>query len=218
MVTLLGPDCGGGDSVVYSGCTATGISASSGWSPAGYLINFAAGGAAGCLTSGATSWPTVTFTDSSTATISVTGGVYSVAGVCASMNIEDLFGSQPAGTTTPSVSSPNYYDLSITGLSAGTALVCFDSPLASASTGMWYWSGSAWVSASSVTFTSPSTICGSIPVTALDTPSTPIVIGTATTTTGVPQFGVPAFAVSAVGLMAFALLSRKMRPKLAIPQ
>jgi hypothetical protein len=35
---------------------------------------------------------------------------------------------------------------------------------------------------------------------------------------GVPQFGVPAFAVSAVGLMAFALLSRKMRPKLAIPQ
>ena len=213
MVTLLGPSCSGAD-VVYDGCSATGISASSEWSPAGFGISFGAGGAAGCLTSGATSWPTVTFTDSSTADISVTGGVLSTIGTCASMTIEDLFTSNPI-TTTPPVSSPNFYDLSITGLSAGTATVCFTTSLASASTGMWYWNGESWVSATSITY-SAGQLCGDIPVTALDTPSTPIVIGTSVgpTPSGVPQFGAPAAAVVAVSLLAFAMLSRRMRPDL----
>jgi len=215
MVTLLGPSCSGA-AVVTAGCSATGISVAGGWSPAGYGITFADAGTSGCLTSGATSWPLVTFTDGSAAAISVTGGVLSTAGVCPSMTIEDLFTSNPI-TTSPGVTSPNYYDLSITGLSAGTTLVCFTTSLASAGSTMLYWNGAAWVSATSVTF-SAGTICGDIPVAALDTPSTPVVIGTPTHGTSVPQFGAPATAVAAVTMLALALLSRRLRPILQTPK
>jgi len=207
MVNLLGSSCGGSD-VVYDGCSATGISASGGWSPAGYAIAFAAAATSGCLDpSGSTSWPTVTFTDGSTADVSVTGGA--PPGACASMTIEDLFGSQPAGTTAPSVSSPNYYDLSILGLTAGTANVCFTSSIVSSSTVMEYWNGNAWVSVAT-TFTSPNTICGNIPVTALATPSTPVLIASPTTVSSVPQFpGGSGLVVVAVSFGLLAVVARK---------
>lgn len=214
MVSLLGSSCSG-SAVLSDGCTATGINASPEWSPAGYYISFTAASTAGCLDpSGATSWPTVTFTDGSTADISVTGGVLSAVGTCASMTIEDLFTSNPI-TTTPSVSSPNFYDLSITGLSAGTAHVCFTTSLASSSTVLGYWDGASWVFATSTTYsTSTEVLCGYIPVTALDTSSTPVVFGTlGPTPSGVPQFSAPAAAVVAVSLLAFAMLSRRMRPE-----
>ena len=218
MASLLGPYCGGASTVVYDGCTYAGppggaISAAAEWSPAGYYISFAAASSSGCLTSGATSWPGVTFTDGSIATVSVTGGVLSVAGTCPSMTIEDLFTSNPI-TTAPSVTSPNYYDLSITGLSAGTASLCLNftavPSLASASTGMWYWNGESWVSATSVTYTSP-ILCGDIPVSYLDTPSTPVVIGTSTAPIKIPtpEFGLAMPVVAAVGLLAFALVRKK---------
>jgi len=201
MVSLLGPSCGGA-AVVTAGCSVTGISVSGGWSPAGYEIDFAAASTAGCLDlSGATSWPTVTFTDGSTADVSVTGGA--PAGACASMTIEDLFTNQPAGTTAPSVTNPNYYDLSILGLTAGTAHVCFTSSLVSSSTVMEYWNGNSWTSVAT-TFTGPNTICGDIPVSALATPSTPVVIGTPTTST-VPQF--PAGTGLLVVAVSFGLLA-----------
>jgi len=201
MVSLLGPSCGG-SAVVTDGCSATGIYASSSWSPAGYEIDFAAAATAGCLDpSGSTSWPTVTFTDGSTADVSVTGGA--PPGACASMTIEDLFTSQPAGTTPPSVTNPNYYDLSILGLTAGTANVCFTSSLVSSSTVMEYWNGNAWVPVST-TFTSPNTVCGDIPVSALATPSTPVLIGTPTTIV-TPQF--PAGSGLLVVAVSFGLLA-----------
>ena len=210
MVSLLGPSCSGA-LVVTDGCTATGISVSGGWSPAGFDISFAAASSAGCLDgSGDTSWPTVTFTDGSTADISVTGGVLAAAGTCASMSIEDLFTSQPGGTTDPGVTSPNYYDLSILGLTAGTAHVCFSSSLVTSTTVMKYWNGNSWTPVST-TFTSPDTICGDIPVTALATASTPIVIGTSSgPVTGVPQFsdGSGLLAV-AVSFALLALMGRK---------
>jgi hypothetical protein len=129
------------------------------------------------------------------------------------MTIEDLFTSNPI-TTAPSVTSPNYYDLSITGLSAGTASLCLNftavPSLASASTGMWYWNGESWVSATSVTYTSP-ILCGDIPVSYLDTPSTPVVIGTSTAPIKIPtpEFGLAMPVVAAVGLLAFALVRKK---------
>lgn len=205
MVTLLGSSCSGA-AVVTGGCSGTGISISSGWSPAGFGISFAAGGTAGCLTSGATTWPTVTFTDGSTAVVSVTGGVLSVEGTCPSMTIEDLFTSNPI-TTTPSVSSPNFYDLSITGLSAGTATVCFANEGLTA-TSMLYWNGNAWVSATSIV-TSAGEICGDIPASYLDTPSTPIVIGTSAAPIPTPEFGLAMPVVAAVGLLAFALVRKR---------
>ena len=210
MVSLLGPSCSGA-LVVTDGCTATGISASGGWSPAGFGITFAAASSAGCLDgSGDTSWPTVTFTDGSTADVSVSGGVLAAAGTCASMSIEDLFTSQPGGTTDPGVTNPNYYDLSILGLTAGTAHVCFTSSLVTSTTVMKYWNGNSWTTVSS-TFTSPHTICGDIPVTALATESTPVVIGTSSgPVTGVPQFpgGFGLLAV-AVSFALLALMGRK---------
>ena len=217
MVTLLGSSCGGA-SVVTGGCSATGISASPSWSPAGYEISFADAGTSGCLVSGATSWPTVTFTDSSTADVSVTGGVLSAAGVCPSMNIEDTFTTVPSEASSPApVTSPNYYDLSITGLSAGTATLCITGSLVTSTTTMMYWNGNMWVSASSITVVGDE-ICGQIPVTALDTPSTPVVIGTGTTTASVPQFGSPAIAIAALGLVAIAILSRKLKPSITTMQ
>ncbi len=208
MVTLLGPSCGGA-AVVTAGCSAVGISAQGGWSPAAYNISFSPAASAGCLDpSGSTSWPTVTFTDFSTADISVSGGA--PPGACATMSIQDLFGTQPAGTTTPAVSGPNYYDLSILTFTAGTAKVCFTSSLITSSTVMEYWDGANWVTVSA-TFTSPNTLCGNIPVTALATPSTPIVIGTSTGPVGVPEFpGSYQFIMAAV---SFALLGWAMRKR-----
>ena len=215
MVTLLGSSCGGSD-VVYDGCSATGISVSSGWSPAGFDISFAAGTTDGCLSGGATSWAPVSFTDGSSAAISVSGAA--PAGVCASMTMEDLFTSQPAGTTSPSVTSPNYYDLSILGLTAGTAHVCLTTALASASTVLLYWDGSSWVSASGTTFSS-GTLCGDTPVTALATPSTPLVIGTSSAPPPtVPEFGLPVALVAAFSLLAIAVLNRKLKPTVTTPR
>jgi len=220
MVNLLGPSCGGGSAVVYSGCSVTGISASSGWSPAGYTISFEPASSAGCVSGGDTSWPAVTFTDGSTAGISVTGTTQTSPTTCADMNIEDLFGSQPAGTTTPSLSSPNYYDLGLSAITGGTATVCFTasggSPTITSSTVMEYWNGNSWSMATDLVYTaSTDTICGNVPVSALLTPSTPIVIGTPTTAPSVPEFGVPAMMVAAVGMLGLALVSRRLRPVLA---
>jgi hypothetical protein len=217
MVNLLGTSCGGA-SVVTAGCSATGISVSGGWSAAGYEISFTQGGTAGCLVSGATSWPPVTFTDGSNASVAVSGGA--PAGACAAMTIEDLFTSQPSGTgTSPVSSSPNYYDLSVTGLTAGTATVCFiaieGSPTITSATGMFYWNGNSWSPAASVTFSSSPypKVCGQIPVTELDTLSTPVVIGTPTTVvSGVPEFGAPAMLVAAIGMLGVALVARRLRP------
>ena len=215
MVTDLGPSCGGA-AVVTAGCSATGISASASWSPAGFDISFAQGLTAGCLDpSGSTSWPTATFTDFSTADVSVTGGT--PPGACAQMSIEDLFTTNPEAPTAPPVTSPNYYELSISGLTAGTAHVCFTTALASTGTTMMYWDGSSWVLAGSISASSGK-ICGDVPVSAVDAGGAGIVIGTPTGHIGVPQFGSPAVAVAAIGLVAFAILSRKFKFGPATPQ
>jgi hypothetical protein len=134
------------------------------------------------------------------------------------MTIEDTFTSIPSGTTTPApVTSPNYYDLSITGLSAGTATLCITGSLVTSTTTMMYWNGNMWVSATGITVVGDK-ICGQIPVTALDTPSTPVAIGTGKTITGAPQFGSPAIAIAALGLVAVAILSKKLKPAIVTPQ
>jgi hypothetical protein len=179
MVNLLGPSCGGA-AVVTDGCSVTGtypINVSSGWSPAGYEILFDDAGTSGVVNSnGVTSWPPTTFTDGSTASVSVTGAP---PGSSASMAVQDLANTQPADTTTPKgISAHYYYDTRIEGLTSGTARICISNAAVAQKSAMIYWDGTQWVYAAgqTVTGTAPSaTICGSIPVVALS--GTPIGTG-----------------------------------------
>lgn len=119
--------------------------------------------------------------------VTVSGGNASVdntASTGVSASITGLSGASSATIQTQSLNSPStgvgtfstsgtaaYFDVKVTlpsGASAGsaTATVCFSSPSVSSTDTLYYWSGSSWTQASSVTVTPPK-ICGSVPVSAL---------------------------------------------------
>ena len=85
----------------------------------------------------------------------------------------DLGTTQPSGTGSISLSSSHYYDVKVSGITTGIALVCI-TPTSESMPTMEYWTGSVWVAASSIT-TSGLTICGDIPVSVLI--GTNIVVG-----------------------------------------
>ena len=162
MVNLLGSDCGG-QSVVTEGCNTTGIYVSPGWSPAGYFVSFSSAGTSGTLEGGWTSWP-----PSLGVTVEVAGSTYP-NGTLAFLAIEDMFDSQPAGTGTPDLANSSFYDVRIWGIADGMAYVCVNSVSITNETTMEYYNstGGNWV-LSSTTFGPPDTLCGSIPVSALE--------------------------------------------------
>jgi parallel beta-helix repeat protein len=159
MVTLLGPDCFG-SLVVTSGCNVAGIHASPGWSPAGYTISFVSAGTSGILAGGGTSWPS-----SEGVTVTVTGSS-SPDGTYATLTVEDLFDSQPVGTSNPGLGGPIFYDVQITGITDGMAQACISDSAIVPETVMKYYASQLWVGISTQ-FTAPDVACGEIPVAAL---------------------------------------------------
>src|SRR3989442_5090249 len=77
--------------------------------------------------------------------------------------------SPSSGVVTPNLTNlntPSYYDVLVTGITTGNAKVCISFTPASSTTLMLYWSGTVWTRASNITVNG-TTICGSIPVSAL---------------------------------------------------
>ncbi|MDG6982745.1 MAG: hypothetical protein JRM74_04750 [Nitrososphaerota archaeon] len=126
---------------------------------------------------------------------SVTGTTVDVTGSTATDGTSatittTVLGSQPAGTSGSILTSVGYYDVQVTGITDGTAQICIDNPAATQFSSMQYYDTgtSSWVDASSVTFTSPDTLCGSVPV--ADLTGTPILLGAQPVTVGFSVSGV----------------------------
>jgi hypothetical protein len=102
-------------------------------------------------------------------------------GTNVTITTEDL----TSGTSSQStLTNPSYYDVSVIGIVNGNAQVCISTSDSGESLTMQYWNGTAWVSASKITKSGSTVICGTIPVQGLV--GTNIVVGTlASTTTSV---------------------------------
>jgi len=117
--------------------------------------------------------------DSSTVTLSGSGGgsfASSLTGITVTVSgstggasvfiVPEVLSSQSSGVGTLSLSNGKFFDVAISGVTAGTATVCVPDASADSITVLQYWSGSAWVTASGITVTG-TTVCGNIPVSAL---------------------------------------------------
>ena len=94
-------------------------------------------------------------------------------GASVTIYTEDLI-SPNTNVAVGGLASAAYYDVSIVGVSDGTAQVCVTTTQGPSGLAMQYWDGSEWDSALSITV-SGSTICGDIPVSALT--GTNVVVG-----------------------------------------
>jgi hypothetical protein len=117
---------------------------------------------------------------------STTGVAVSVSGSSASDGTQvTIFSAdlpaQPSGTSTLSLTGIGFYDVRISGITDGTAMICISSAAVISSTELQYYSGGSWTSASDVKATPGVEICGDVPVSALT--GTPIVTGNPATTT-----------------------------------
>ena len=102
--------------------------------------------------------------------ISLTG----VSGSVANIVTTDLV-AQPIGTGTPPFSSDEYFDVQVSGVTGGSATVCYTGAEVVAQTSMDYFFNGAWNRAGSVTTTSGQSVCGTIPTASLG--GTPVDIG-----------------------------------------
>jgi hypothetical protein len=124
----------------------------------------------------------------------------------------DLGSTQPTGTGSVSLGSSSYFDVQIQGITDGTAKVCITNAAVTSATVMEYAVGTAWVSAlpyppgGTVTGT---TICGEIPVSALQ--GTPIVIGIPTLPS-VPEFPFGMALLLGFAVPALLLVRKKFSP------
>ncbi len=102
-----------------------------------------------------------------------------------------VLGSQPSGTAGSILTSVGYYDVQVTGITDGTAVVCIQNPSATEYSSMQYYDTgtSSWVDATPITFTAPDTLCGTIPVT--DLAGTPLLIGAQPVTVTFSAAGLP---------------------------
>jgi len=94
------------------------------------------------------------------------------------INSSDLGSYQPTGTGSTGLNGTKiFYDVSVQGISTGSAKVCISNPAVNSFFVMKYWNANLtiWVNAGSQTITG-TVICGVIPVPDLD--GTPIVVGT----------------------------------------
>jgi hypothetical protein len=111
--------------------------------------------------------------------------------------------SQPPNTGTLSISGLGFYDVRISGITSGTANVCIYNAGVDSTTLLQYYSGGSWVSATSIVDTPGVSICGDIPVSALN--GTPLVPGDPAP---VPEFPVawalPLIFIAAVAIYLFA--------------
>ena len=82
---------------------------------------------------------------------------------------------QPLGSGLVSLSSSTFFDISVTGIVDGNAVICLSGTGITSTYVMQYWNGAAWVNFNSQVFQSPNTTCGSAPVSALG--GTPIAHG-----------------------------------------
>jgi hypothetical protein len=110
--------------------------------------------------------------------VNITG---SSAGDGTSIAVSSVYeaNSQPSGTGGLTIGSVAFFDVKVTGISDGTATICFTSPLVPfllllPGPVMEYWDGFVWVKAANIQV-STSMICGTVPVSALS--GTPIVVG-----------------------------------------
>ena len=137
-----------------------------------------------------------------------TGVTISISGAPANTPITvfsaDLSG-QPPGTGTLSISAIGFVDVRISGITSGTANVCIFNAGVTSSTVIQYYSGGTWVSATGVVDTVGVSICGNIPVSALN--ATPIAFGGPLATPQFP-FSYGLAAVFLVSVVIYSLIRR----------
>jgi hypothetical protein len=165
------------------------------------LANFATAATAAESTSTSTSGSGAASADQAT-----TGVDVSVSGApdnTATTVFSSILPSQPPNTGTLSISGIGFYDVQISGITSGTANVCIYNAGVDSTTVLQYYSGGVWVSATGIVDTPGVSICGDIPVSALN--GTPLVPGDPAP---VPEFPVawalPVLFIAAVAIYLFA--------------
>ncbi len=130
-------------------------------------------------------------------TTGISVGVSGTSGATATINTQQL-AAQPSNTGTVSLGPASgaalkFYDLSISGITGGTAHTCVSSAYVGSKTLIEYYSAGAWSAAAAIsdsasTNSSLGMVCGDIPVASLT--GSPLVIGDPQTTTSstVPEF------------------------------
>ncbi len=117
--------------------------------------------------------------------ISVTiSGSSAADGTSVTISAEDL-SSAEQNVAASGLGSPQYYDVSVFGITDGTALVCMPNIQPPSSLTIQYWDGSGWVPASGIAVSGSKAICGNILVSALT--GTNIASGVTAATTPAPN-------------------------------
>jgi len=104
-------------------------------------------------------------------TSSLTSMTVTISGSTASASVFILpqtLSTQNYGLPTFELNNPKLFDVAISGITTGTANVCVPDSLADSATVIQYWNGIYfWSTASSITVTDGTSVCGNIPVSSL---------------------------------------------------